>query len=69
MLIDNSLVVGPTAPTIARAGGMTLLLATLGEASSDRARVTPAMESIVREYVRVFPDTPPSYYLITQPPL
>lgn len=64
-LIDNSLVVGPTAPTVTRAGGFTFLLAALGEAKSDRDRVGSALGSIVREYMRVFPQTPPSRYLMT----
>ena len=64
-LIDNSFVVGPTAPAVARAGRFTFLLAALGAARSDRDRVASALQSIVKEYVRVFPETPASRYLMT----
>jgi predicted metalloprotease with PDZ domain len=64
-LIDNSLVVGPAAPAFTRAGRFTFLLATLGKAKSDRDRVASALGSVVREYLRVFPQTPPSRYLMT----
>ena len=64
-LIDNSLVVGPSAPAISRAGSFTFLLAALGKARPDRDRIASALGSIVREYVRVFPQTPPGRYLMT----
>jgi predicted metalloprotease with PDZ domain len=64
-LINNSLVVGRTAPVEVRAGSFLFLLANLGATAADRPVVADALSRVVREYVRIFPRTPPTSYVMT----
>jgi predicted metalloprotease with PDZ domain len=64
-LLNNSLVVGRTAPVEVRAGSFTFLLANLGATAADRPVVSDALSRVVREYVRIFPRTAPTSYVLT----
>jgi predicted metalloprotease with PDZ domain len=64
-LINNSLVVGPVPPTTIRAGAFTFQLALLGPAASGRAEIEGALSPVLQEFIRIFPSTPPSQYLMT----
>lgn len=64
-LIDNSLVLGPVPSTAIQAGAFTFHLALLGPLASGRADVEGALGAVVREFVRIFPSTPPTQYLMT----
>ena len=64
-LVNNSLVVGVTAPVEVRAGNFTFLLANLGATAADRPLVADVLSRVVREYVRIFPQTPPTSYVLT----
>lgn len=64
-LLNNSLVVGRTAAVEVRAGSFLFLLANLGSTAADRPVVADALSRVVREYVRIFPRTPPTSYVLT----
>lgn len=64
-LLNNSLVVGRTAAVEVRAGSFLFLLANLGTTAADRPVVADALTRVVREYVRIFPRTPPTSYVLT----
>jgi predicted metalloprotease with PDZ domain len=64
-LLNNSLVVGRTAAVEVRAGSFLFLLANLGATAADRPVVGDALSRVVREYVRIFPRTPPTSYVLT----
>jgi predicted metalloprotease with PDZ domain len=64
-LLNNSLVVGRTAAVEVRAGSFSFLLANLGSTAADRSLVADALTRVVREYVRIFPRTPPTSYVLT----
>lgn len=64
-LIDNSLVLGRVPSSEIQAGAFTFHLALLGPAAAGRADVEGALAPVVREFVRIFPSTPPTQYLMT----
>ena len=64
-LINNSLVLGPVPSTSIQAGAFTFHLALLGPAASGRAEVEGALRAVLGEFIRIFPRTPPSQYLMT----
>ena len=64
-LLNNSLVVGLTPAVEVRAGSFRFLLANLGATAADRPVVGDALSRVVREYVRIFPRTPPTSYVLT----
>ena len=64
-LLNNSVVVGRTATVEVRAGSFVFLLANLGTTAADRPVVADALSRVVREYVRIFPRTPPTSYVLT----
>jgi predicted metalloprotease with PDZ domain len=64
-LINNSLVLGPAPFTSIQAGAFTFHLALLGPAAAARTEVEGALRGVLREFVRIFPTTPPTEYLMT----
>lgn len=64
-LLNNSIVVGPSAPVEIRAGAFTFVLAALGETAGEQPQLASALRQIVPEYVRIFPGTPETRYVLT----
>jgi predicted metalloprotease with PDZ domain len=64
-LLNNSLVVGAFGGLEAREGNFQFTVALLGEANEARPVVAGALSKFARAYGALFPDTPPSTYLMT----
>jgi predicted metalloprotease with PDZ domain len=64
-LTDNSIVVGQFRSDTFTTGPFTFTLATLGETVSTSAMMSRVLRLVAREYVRVFPSTRPTSYLMT----
>jgi predicted metalloprotease with PDZ domain len=64
-LMENSLVAGHYAEQQFQHGPFTITLALLGNLARDQAMVGAALDGISRHVNRVFPQTPPSRYLVT----
>jgi len=64
-LTRNGLVIGTHASVRVSAGSLALELALPGEARAAAGLVEPALRRVARGYLELFPDTPPSPYLMT----
>jgi predicted metalloprotease with PDZ domain len=64
-LIDNSLVVGMFAHHTFHTGNFEVTIALLGEMRRAEPIVTDALQKVLANYGRIFPDTPRSRYLMT----
>lgn len=64
-LVRNSFVLGRHGRVTLTQGPFELELALPGPASSGQALVEPVLRSVLAAYLRLFPDTPPTRYLMT----
>ena len=64
-LTDNSIVLGRFSEDKLVAGPFTFTLATFGRTAGSAALMSKVLGAAAREYVRVFPSTPPTSYLMT----
>ena len=64
-LLVNSLVVGPFTPSSFKAEQFEFTLVTLGDFGSSSADVAGTLTGAVGEFVKIFPRTPPTRYLVS----
>jgi len=64
-LLINSLVLGAFTATTTRAEQFEFTLVSLGDFGKSTADVAGTLSAVVKEFVRIFPRTPPTRYLVT----
>ena len=64
-LLRNAVVLGEHAEIRQRSGAFTLLLALPGPIAAGREQITPVVQASVARFLRVFPRTPPTRFLMT----
>jgi predicted metalloprotease with PDZ domain len=64
-LTDNSIVIGRFRADTFSSGPFTFTLATFGRTSESAPVMSSVLKLVAEEYVRVFPTTPPTSYLLT----
>ena len=64
-LTDNSIVLGRFAKEVLSAGPFTFTLATFGKTVGSARLMAGVLDKVAKEYVRIFPSTAPTSYLMT----